>query len=312
MRIAFAQTADTERYLDMVLATSKTAKAYCAAHDFSYECYLGVKRGYWPWQSTFNRIYMLQELIQRGQHDWMVYLDADAFVADLEFDLVGYLEPKSHIAAILSPSGASHNWWDINAGVMIFNLRHPNTHRLADAWVAAYEAIPDETIREQSQWSNPNDQEMIQWFLRDNEAEMRPSIELAPHDLLNSLRASFIRQILRAYSPDLRSRTEAVRLYVDEVLGLHKEEREAKQAERRDEAEQTITALYLTILGRGPDGFGMAYYTDLMQHVGVATGALRLVADALQSDEYKQLNRSQVAQALQAEREFELAAVEAG
>lgn len=289
MNIVFTQTADAEKYLEMVLATSRTARRYCASHGFDYECYLGIKRGYWPWQASFNRIYMLEELIRRGRHDWAVYLDADAYVADLDFDLPAYLEPRSEFAAILTPSKATDHWWDINDGVMLLNLRHPKAAGLVEAWRMAFEAIPDATLREQTNWSNPDDQEMIQWFLRDNEAEMRSVVELAPATLINTLNASFIRQFVRAHAPDLKSRTEAVKIYVDEVLGSHKEERQTREAQRRDEIQQLITALYLIVLRRGPDEMGMVYYTDLFQHLGMSAGAQRLVADALRSDEYRQM-----------------------
>ena len=133
---------------------------------------------------------------------------------------------------------------------------------------------------------------MIQWFLRDNEDEIRNSIHLAPRSLMNSMEASFIRQFVSFYAPDLRSRTRAIQSYVDEILNVDKNLREEQERENDKEVLDLVTALYKIILNRGPDGLGLAYYTDLTKHLGISAGAQRLVADALQSDEYKQLSQA--------------------
>lgn len=291
MSIVFFQTSDAHRYADMLFETARTVRAYCGRHGFAYESFTGLKRGFHPWQAAFNRIYIFQELLARGRHDWAVYMDADAYVADLQFDLSAYLADKSDVAAVVTPSGATDAWWDINDGVFILNLRHPGAKPLLDAWQAAYEAIPDEVLQEQPNWSNPDDQEMIQEYLRGSE-DRRAEFHIAPRSLINSVDASFIRQFVRAYAPDLNSRTRAIRAYVDEIMDVRHDERAEREREREQEIVDMVSALYLTILGRGADEMGMAYYVDLAKHVGVGAGAQMLVADFLKSAEYRDRLRS--------------------
>ena len=84
-----------------------------------------MKRDYYPWQASFNQVYMLKELLDRDEHDWIVYLDADAYVADLDFDLPAYLADRSGYGAIVTPAHDDGAWWDVNTGVLALNLRHP-------------------------------------------------------------------------------------------------------------------------------------------------------------------------------------------
>ena len=86
------QTADSREYRAMLEMTAKVNLAYCAAQGMTYESYLGIKRGVAPWQATYNRIFMLNELLDRGFRGWAIFVDADAFVADFSFDLRGYLK----------------------------------------------------------------------------------------------------------------------------------------------------------------------------------------------------------------------------
>ena len=65
-------------------------------------------------------------MIAVGNRGWVVYLDADAYVADLGFDLVSYLGDKADVCAVFTRAGASPQWWDINDGVFLMNLGNPH------------------------------------------------------------------------------------------------------------------------------------------------------------------------------------------
>lgn len=78
--------------------------------------------------------------MDEGFDGWLVYLDADSFVVDLEFDLIAYLEPHAGaplIARAVIPERAPT--WNINAGVLIFNMKHPQTIRLIKTWKGLFD-----------------------------------------------------------------------------------------------------------------------------------------------------------------------------
>lgn len=66
MDVTFVQTADPVFYYAMLHETSRTVRAFCATNGLKYESYVGVKRGFMPWNATYNRVYMLKEMVDRG------------------------------------------------------------------------------------------------------------------------------------------------------------------------------------------------------------------------------------------------------
>ena len=114
MNVLFMQTADVT-YRPLLELTSQTVTEYCARHQYLYESHLGIVRGYYPWHATYNRIPLLKRLLNAGYSGWVCYLDADAYIADLDFDLTAYLRDKGDFALIAAP-GARAGWWDVNAG----------------------------------------------------------------------------------------------------------------------------------------------------------------------------------------------------
>src|SRR5262249_39065717 len=123
--VLLMQTADPVAYKEMLDLTSRTVVAYCQRHGFPYECYIGVKRGAAAWMAVYHRIFMLSERIQRGYRGWVVYMDADAFVADLSFDLRAYIVENSKYC-FMAAGGGSSTPWDINSGSFLINLGDPN------------------------------------------------------------------------------------------------------------------------------------------------------------------------------------------
>jgi hypothetical protein len=81
-------------YFDMLCLSARANRAYCRRHEIAYQAFVGVKRGFHSWQATYNRIPLLQELVDAGFAGWVLYLDADAYVADLDFDLRLYLADR--------------------------------------------------------------------------------------------------------------------------------------------------------------------------------------------------------------------------
>ena len=202
----------------MLAETSRTVRHYCAKYNYRYESYIGVKRGFFPWQASFNRLYIFEELIRRGVEGWTVYMDADAYIYDMDFDLRQYLASFGGKAFIASPSGSTDNFWDINNGVFFINLSHPAGRYILRRWKAAYECASDQYVHAAHDWNmGLDDQAMLHQVLQDN-SHLFHEIAHSAWELVNSPSASFIRQYLRAMQQDLPTRIAAIREEVNGVL----------------------------------------------------------------------------------------------
>ena len=124
-------------------------------------------------QSTFNKIPLLMRALEEKEgndgrplsYDQVLILDTDTMIVDLDFDITTLLvrdngvlrrpsvfRGKEFSGASNNPPGMSdaehdymlaayrvwwHDWtstWDVNAGITLWNLRHPLTQHVADEW----------------------------------------------------------------------------------------------------------------------------------------------------------------------------------
>ncbi len=282
MRVCFTQTADSAEYRPYLEQSGRSVRAYCQRHGFAYEAYVGVRRGEWPWQASFNRIYLLGDLLAQGRFDWAVYMDADAFVADLAFDLKGYLRKHRGAALVVTSAHAGPHWWDVNDGVMLVNLRHPTTAWLLAQWRLAFEAAYDEArLETERTWSNPDDQEMLQWLLRDN-PERRQDVELASASVLNAPRARFVRQMLRSHFSDPALRLQALTTAVEEVL----ERDTGAHPSREAQIHSALSLVYRATLRRDVDAYGLEHFGMVLDNIGLEAGVLYALEKIMESPEY--------------------------
>jgi hypothetical protein len=211
LRVKFLQTADQIKYARLLDASAPSTRAFCAIHGYEYETFVGLKRGHHPWHATFNRIDLLNEALDAGFDGWIVYLDADAFVVDLNFDFTTYLEQQADaplIARAVNPQKAPT--WNVNAGVLIFNMQHPQTawliktwKRLFDVWrMAGLLLLPPRLAL-------VNDQILLHWTLRLNPSLIR-TMRFEHPDFINGAYSSFIVQFLRSDVKDFDLRVSLV------------------------------------------------------------------------------------------------------
>lgn len=216
--IVLLQTSDADHYAPMLAVTATNVREYVRRHGHGYESFVGIKRGFHPWQATFNRIPMLAELLDRGFTGWAVYLDADAYIQDLDFDLAAYLAGKSGHGAIFATSGVTGEDWDVNAGVALINFGHPQGRALVRSWVVRFAAHGDDVLRDAVEWmDHGNDQDLLHHILRE-EPDIAAAVLVEPMTFINGPHASFIRQQLRTLSPNLQARVEALTVAVAETL----------------------------------------------------------------------------------------------
>jgi hypothetical protein len=197
-RTVLLQTSDPYVYAPILHETARANRAYCARHGLEYQCFIGIKRGYHPWQATFNRIPLLMELMQAGDVGWVIYLDADAYVFDLDFDVTAYLAGHEDRPCI-GARAADRGKWDLNAGILFINLGHLLGRKLVELWAAAFAtALSDQDLLANSgPWSAPaDDQGLLQHVLRDNR-DILESTLVEPDGFMNYRGGSFIRQVIR-------------------------------------------------------------------------------------------------------------------
>ena len=217
MRVRFIQTADPIKYSRLLEVSGPSTRALCALKGYEYEAFVGLKRGSHAWHATFNRIDLLNEALDAGFDGWIVYLDADAFVVDLTFDLAAYLERHADaplIARAVIPTRAPT--WNINAGVLMFNMKHPQTRWLIKAWKRLFDfCCAAGLLRLPPRLAPVNDQIPLHWTLRLNPA-LKRAIRFEHPNFINGAQSSFIVQFLRSDVEDFELRisliSERVRL----------------------------------------------------------------------------------------------------
>ncbi|WP_016747175.1 hypothetical protein [Rhizorhabdus wittichii] len=277
MELTILQTSDAFKYSRMLRATSRTAIEYCRRHGFAYESFVGIKRGFHGAHATFNRMFMLTELIERGYRGWTLYMDADAYIYDLAFDLRAYLADKQRHSAIMTTIPGETVPWHINAGVLFFNLAHPSSADLIAEWKRRFMAIPEERLRTlTSVWDYDNDQTMLYQSLDQNVALRDPVLFEDPM-IFNHHEARFIRQFLHSLDTDIERRTDTIATAVARVLG---------DAGDGSPASSVTAALYRLILKREPDP-GSASYSHLIAAKGLEHGIPEVVGLLLDSPEYR-------------------------
>ncbi|GJE04583.1 DUF4214 domain-containing protein [Methylobacterium isbiliense] len=253
MKIVFIQTCDVQRYMRMQEITRKTIASYCERNNFMYHSVLGLIRGGQPWHAALNRIPIISGYINDKYDGWIVYLDADAYIADMSFDLESYLSDKSDYALIGAPSGAQPpRWWDINNGVFALNARHPVAIEMVYRWREKLDVVPDSILRSEDCWGAVIDDQAIMHEAIQETLGAEQSL-LHDSDTFN-WNANFIRQVIRANS-DFESRIKILADAVDNVLQNNNNPNNKDNI--RTTNHEIITAFYRVLLGREPDDHGL-------------------------------------------------------
>ena len=266
MRVTFLQSADTVAYREMVDVTSKTFMAYCGRHALEYQLHLGIIRGSQPWHAALNRIPLLRAFAERGYLGWVVYADADAYVADLGFDVRAYLEDKQDMFMAAAPSGVpGAPWWDVNNGVFALNFAHPLTRVVLAHWQARLDRVSDADLEGETAWGVViDDQHALHLALQDTpEAERALFLD---GGVLN-WSSRFIRQLVRIAGERTRaSRVAALRGLVAGVLQEHAPEPDepADEQGKTTVREEFVNAVYRVFFGREADGEGRAHVLRLL------------------------------------------------
>lgn len=219
--LLFLQTADAQKYRPMFEITSRTVVEYCNRHNLNCQFFIGICRGNQPWHATFNRIVLLRRLLNSGFSGWVCYLDADAFITDLDYDIRAYLRDKDHIAMVIATDDVSapdRPYWAVNAGTFLINLGNPWGQQIVYDWADRFDDVSDKELLNPGEWSF-DDQGLLTDVLRTLPEGERAVLTLRDYpNLINYSHGMFISQLMRADHRRLDERERQLRAETDRVL----------------------------------------------------------------------------------------------
>jgi hypothetical protein len=217
--IVLGQSADPTRYFAMLRATSRINREFCGRQNIRYICHYGVIRGFHPWHASYNRVFILDRLIELGFTGWYLHLDADAWVHDTGFDLRGYLAGIAGTSFVFA-HGASERPWDVNNGVFLAHCGHPDTREVLREWKRLVETLlTPERLRAATDWMQvQEDQQLLHAVLRDNGSRLCAHLRYEHPRFFNGPTASFVRQVLRSHQRDPEKRLDMVQQRVEAAM----------------------------------------------------------------------------------------------
>jgi hypothetical protein len=168
-RFAIVQTSDPLKYRDMLLTSARFNSIYASEHQWEYQCTIGIRWGVHPHHATYNRIYILCDMIDSGFDGWVLYLDADNIIHDRKYDLkskLRELEAQGQCFYFFNHNEVDHpkfRWGDLNAGLFAVNLRHPVAIEVIRGWRRFYEqTYPKAELASKTTWGSMiNDQDSL-------------------------------------------------------------------------------------------------------------------------------------------------------
>ena len=218
MRAKMIQTADPVRYAPFLTRCSLSNRRFCELNGFEYQAFVGIKHGRDPWHATFNRIDLLSDEIRRGYRGWILYLDADAYVADPQFDALAYLTARNDYGLIALPVRSGGPGWDVNAGILFFNTHSSIGRETIMRWKRLFDLYRRTPLYRSPRIAKLiNDQVLLQLVLRTS-SRLRDGVYLEDLSIINGPGSIFVRQLLRIEHPDLARRIEKMERLVQEAL----------------------------------------------------------------------------------------------
>jgi len=138
--ITLIQTCDGHNYLDILTLTSRFNMYWAMTKCVSYNTYIGIKRGDLPHYATLNRIFMLEEMVDRGYAGWAIYLDADAIVIDRDLNIKSFLEEarKNSKHFIFHNVTGNDDCTNINVACFCVDLGHSIVKSTIKLWANIY------------------------------------------------------------------------------------------------------------------------------------------------------------------------------
>lgn len=212
-RVLILQTCDGNRYKPLLDATERWHRHYARQHGYDYLRVDGVVYGFKPWHAAFNRIFLLQDILQKAVYDWVLYMDADAVIVDGRRGVEEFLDDARVLVACRGATDDPNIWYNINNGIFFINMRHPQTSGLLAAWRGLLEAVPKQVMQNEpdgifnDESKHVNDQDMLCQILFDTPG-FKHSVKVyrGEHHNAFNYHGPFMQQILRSEGLDMQGR----------------------------------------------------------------------------------------------------------
>jgi len=221
IEVKVIQTTDPFVYHGLYSVTSRANIEFCRCQGIDYLGYVGLRVGCFPWHATYNRIPLLDDIMRDGYRGWVIYLDADSYVANPSFDIRSFLRKRISHSLIAAPGGDQK--WNINAGILMFNFACGFARSVIMKWNDRFqqEVGHEVLISAEKPWQEGirNDQELLHQVLMDENLEHE--LLVVPLQEIGAPSSTAIRQLLRTKG-DLAVRHAIAEADVDDILSRHR------------------------------------------------------------------------------------------
>lgn len=153
MKLKVIQTCDaTSPYKTLLEVTRLVNEQYCKRHNYAYEVFTGIKHGVHPWHACFNRIFMFEDEINKQEYDWILYMDADCFVHNLDIKAEDIVADGGDVGMLFC-GGAGPDcpvMYEVNSGVIFMNVRNRYADAIVKMWKAVFVSIFTDDVCQRS------------------------------------------------------------------------------------------------------------------------------------------------------------------
>ena len=209
--ILIIQTCDGVVYKPLLDLSQEINNKYAIKHGYGYFRYDGVKKPFNkdPSLSTFNRIYLLLDTLNEDKYEWVLYLDADAIVYDINKNLDEFIIHKNKaIVACRGGTDNPANFWDINIGVCLYNLKHPKMPYILENWKNMFEFYGKNISNTVDNWEKSqqklDDQNMLHIILKKDNTLCH--VYYGEENEKMNYNGPFIKQLIRGNKTTFESR----------------------------------------------------------------------------------------------------------
>jgi hypothetical protein len=161
-------------------------------------------------------------MVREGFRGWVIYMDADAYIANPDFDLRTFLIERNHYSVIAAPGGPEE--WCVNAGILLLNLSSEFTRALIAKWNKKFHSQVgrERLLTAETPWQTglKNDQELLHQVLMTQ--NLNNHLLTVPLREIGAPASTIMRQLLRQEG-GLEARKTRAQKDIDEILKQYQE-----------------------------------------------------------------------------------------
>lgn len=129
LRILILQTCGGKTEAPCLDYTQSKHESYCRKHGYDYMRWDGIKKSQ-SQSPAYNKIYLLQEILQTNKYDGVFYLDTDAIIIDKDMALDNLMKLNKAVTCMQKTPETK----DLDLSAAFFNMNHPNMKVLLEDW----------------------------------------------------------------------------------------------------------------------------------------------------------------------------------